>query len=124
MQQVTGHHRFDGKREKGTAMRIRPGRTRSLIGGIAALMVMIVGLVMMGQFGGAQGFLAPFKMIWVVISLAGAGVAFYNAFSRKGVPLYEIDTDKGDADGYCPQCSKPIRQDDRFCRHCGAALAR
>ncbi|MDI7250406.1 MAG: zinc ribbon domain-containing protein [Bacillota bacterium] len=24
--------------------------------------------------------------------------------------------------GHCPQCGAPVESDDRFCRHCGAAL--
>ena len=106
-------------------MRIRPGRTRSLIGGIAALLVTAVGLVMMSQFGGLRGMLLPFMLLWVLIGLIGAAVSFYNAFSREGVPLYEIDTDRGDrgADAYCPQCGKAVGQSDRFCRHCGATLS-
>jgi hypothetical protein len=105
-------------------MRIRPGRTRSLIAGIAALLIMGVGLVMMLQFGGFQGFLAPFMLIWVLLGLIGAAVSFYNAFSREGVPLYEIDTDQGDGEGgtFCPQCGRPVSANDRFCRNCGAQL--
>lgn len=105
-------------------MRVRPGRTRSLIAGIAALLIMGVGLVMMMQFGGFRGFLAPFMLIWVLLGLIGAAVSFYNAFSREGVPLYEIDTDQ-DEEGtglFCPQCGRPVGQNDRFCRNCGARL--
>jgi ribosomal protein S27AE len=105
-------------------MKIRPGRTRSLIGGIAALLVMIVGLVMMSSSGGVGGFLAPFMILWVIIGLAGATVSFYNAFSREGVPLYEIDLE-ADREGnarFCPQCGRPVERDARFCKYCGAPL--
>jgi hypothetical protein len=84
---------------------------------------MVGGLVMMGQVGIARGFLAPFMVIWVAIGLVGAVVAFYNAFSRKGVALYEIETDGEQAGAYCPQCGKPIGRGDRFCKHCGATLS-
>ena len=116
-------------------MRIRPGKTRSLIGGIVALIVMIVGLVMMP---GGTGFGAPlgggvfgiFKILWIAIGLIGAAVNFYNAFSEEGVPLYEVDMEEprnepeagGDAGAYCPECGKPVGEDDRFCRNCGASL--
>jgi hypothetical protein len=93
------------------------------VGGIAVLAVMAGGLVMMGQFGMGNGVLAPFMVMWVVIGLVGAGVSFYNAFSRRGVALYEIETDGQEAGAYCPQCGKPIGQNDRFCRHCGAMLS-
>jgi len=104
-------------------MRIRPGRTRSLIAGVMALLVMIIGVVMMSQFG-AIGAFKPFMIIWIIIGLVGAGVAFYNAFSREGVPLYEIERDQDDREGgaYCPQCGQPVSPDDRFCRNCGARL--
>ena len=79
-------------------MRIRPGRTRSLIAGIMALVVMVVGLIMMSRTGGFGpsvpgfgGILGIFKILWVAIGLIGAAAAFYNAFSREGIALYEIE---------------------------------
>lgn len=102
-------------------MRIRPGRIRSLIGGIAALMVMIVGLVMMSSTGGMGFVPTPFIVLWIIIGVLGAGVSFYNAFSRRGVPLYEVDMD-GEEGRFCPQCGKPVEEDDRFCEHCGTRL--
>ena len=106
-------------------MRIRPGRTRSLFAGIMMLVVTIVGLLMMGRFGGsAGGLFGPFIIIWVVIGLAGAAMAFYNAFSEEGLPLYEVDVeeDEEDSGAFCPQCGKPVDEEDQFCRHCGASL--
>ena len=47
-----------------------------------------------------------------------------DAFSRDGVPLYEIDTDQ-DEEGtglFRPQCGRSVGQNDRFCRNCGARL--
>lgn len=107
-------------------MRIRPGRARSLLVGIMVLVVTVVGLMMMTRFGGvAGGMFGPFIIIWVLIGLAGAAMAFYNAFSAEGLPLYEVDVDREDEAGddtgaFCPQCGKPIGHNDRFCRHCGA----
>lgn len=107
-------------------MRIRPGRTRSLVAGIAALVVMVIGLVMMtrsvGPFGGPGGIVGPFIIAWVVIALVGAGLAFYNAFSRRGISLYEIDMEEDDDASFCPQCGKPVDRSDEFCRHCGARI--
>ena len=107
-------------------MRIRPGRTRSLFVGIAMLLVMFVGLLMMTRFGGPMGgVFGPFIIIWVVIGLTGAGMAFYNAFSEGGLPIYEVDLEDEDryqGEGFCPQCGKPVGDDDQFCRHCGASL--
>ena len=113
-------------------MKIRPGRMRSLIAGIMALVVMAVGLVMMsgaGGFGpsmmpGVGGIFTIFKILWVVVGLVGAGAAFYNAFSREGLPLYEIETERSeDEEGqYCPQCGRSVSANDKFCRNCGAPL--
>jgi hypothetical protein len=109
-------------------MKIRPGRTRSIITGIAALAVMIVGLVMMSNFGGT---FTPFVILWVIIGLAGAGAAFYNAFSREGLPLYEVDLHRDKyihgrspaPEKFCPNCGQHITENDRFCKHCGHQLS-
>jgi len=109
-------------------MQIRPGRGRSLVGGVVALLVMVIGVVMMlsfgGSFGGFSNFLMPFLLVWVLVGLVGAAVSFYNAFSRRGLPLYEVDVDqKTEGEGaYCPQCGQPVGRDDDFCRHCGRRL--
>ena len=89
------------------------------------LVVTIVGLVMISRFGGPTGgMFGPFLIIWVVIGLVGAAMAFYNAFSEKGLPLYEVDVEEGEEDSgaFCPQCGEPVGEDDQFCRHCGAPL--
>lgn len=98
-------------------MKVRPGRERSLLAGVIALVVMVVGLVMMGGLGGRLGW---FTFLWVLVGLGGAAASFYNAFSRRGLPLYEVDLEE-DA-GFCSQCGRPIGEGDRFCRHCGAPL--
>lgn len=105
-------------------MRIRPGRTRSLLAGIMALVVTAAGLLMMGSFTGAGDIPPAFIVVWVVFGLGGAAAAFYNAFSRRGLPLYEVDveTDEADSDLFCPQCGEPVDAEDRFCRHCSAPL--
>ena len=95
------------------------------------LLVMVVGLLMMARFGGPMGgVFGPFIIIWIVIGLAGAGMAFYNAFSEGGLPIYEVDLedvgeeDEGDHQGraFCPQCGQSVGEGDQFCRHCGASL--
>ncbi len=102
-------------------MRIRPGRERSIFGGIAALLVMIVGLAMMSSFGSmAGGVPGAFVLLWVLFGLAGAAMSFYNAFSSRGLPLYEVDLNQ--EAHFCPQCGKPIGKADKFCRYCGASF--
>jgi ribosomal protein S27AE len=60
---------------------------------------------------------------WVVITLVGAGISFYNAFSDRGVSLYRVDVDQEEFDaGFCPQCGRPVGEHDQFCRHCGGTL--
>jgi hypothetical protein len=95
------------------------------------LVVMLVGLLMMpgdmGMGGPMGGTIGIFKILWVAFGLIGAAASFYNAFSEEGVPLYEVDIEEKEqlASGtgvYCPECGKPVREDDRFCRHCGASL--
>jgi len=90
------------------------------------LLVMIVGLVTMSRFGGPTGgVFGPFVIIWVVIGLVGAAMAFYNALSKEGLPLYEVDVEEDQEEAgsaFCPQCGMPVGEDDQFCRHCGASL--
>lgn len=125
-------------------MRIRPGRGRSLAGGIGVLLVTVLGFVMLTSLGGSMGEMPPgigmgpniglFAIIWLVIGLIGTGVAFYNALSPRGVALYEIEMDsreeqrlvaptQNEAGAFCPSCGKPAAPDSRFCRHCGEPLA-
>ncbi len=115
-------------------MRIRPGRTRSLISGVLALVVMIAGLALMprndilGGHNPMSGAFTSFRIIWIAFGVIGAGAAFYNAFSQKGIPLYDVETeDAGNIEHrssslYCPQCGKPVGKQDKFCRSCGSAL--
>jgi ribosomal protein S27AE len=103
-------------------MRVRPGKTRSAFGGVMALLVMLLGVVMMGSADGIGFSTGPFMLVWVLFGLGAAGVAFYNAFSRKGVPLYEIELDDEETSSFCPHCGRSVSGDDRFCRNCGTSL--
>ncbi|MGD1996685.1 MAG: zinc ribbon domain-containing protein [Anaerolineae bacterium] len=96
-------------------MRIRPGRGRSVIAGILALVVTAGGLAMIRPW--APG---TFAFIWVAVGLGAAAASFYNAFSQRGLPLYEVDLEEGTH--FCPECGKPVEEKDGFCRHCGAPL--
>ena len=98
-------------------MKVRPGRERSLLTGVMALVAMAVGLVMMGGLSGRLGW---FALLWVLIGLGGAAMSFYTAFSRRGLPLYEVDLEE--ETGFCPQCGRPVGEGDRYCRHCGTPL--
>jgi ribosomal protein S27AE len=103
-------------------MKIRPGRTRSLIGGILVLAVTFLGLLMIESVGGGPlgGPPAIFKLFWLGFGLIAAGAAFYNAFSERGIPLYEVDLEENKS--FCPQCGQPVGENDQFCRHCGQTL--
>jgi hypothetical protein len=103
-------------------MRVRPGKTRSALGGVMVLLVMLLGVVMLGGAGGMGFSTGPFILVWVLFGLGASGVAFYNAFSRKGVPLYEIELGDEEAPSFCPHCGRPVGRDDRFCRNCGTPL--
>jgi hypothetical protein len=85
-----------------------------------ALVVMVAGLWMLSSFGGFRGLPWPFIALWILAGLGGAAAAFYNAFSRRGLPLYELDSDIGPR-GFCLHCGKPVGREDQFCRHCGAS---
>jgi ribosomal protein S27AE len=105
-------------------MRIRPGRTRSLVGGIMFLLITILGFVMMSSFPGG-GPIGIFMIVWLIFGVVGAGISFYNALSERGVALYEVDTEhehKDEALEFCPECGREVSWDDEFCRHCGADL--
>jgi hypothetical protein len=92
------------------------------LGGVLVLLVMVFGAVMLLSFGGARGMLLPFLLIWVIFGLVAAAAAFYNAFSRRGLPLYEIDLEE-DGTQFCPDCGQPVGRADTFCRNCGRRLA-
>jgi hypothetical protein len=75
-------------------MRIRPGRARSLVGGILGS----------GDYARRLVDAEPFRRLW-----------------RAALPLYEVDTD-ADTGEFCPRCGRPTGTEDQFCRHCGASL--
>ena len=104
-------------------MRIRPGRGRSMLAGVLVLLVMVFGAVMLLGFGGPRGMMLPFLLIWVIFGLVAAAAAFYNAFSRRGLPLYEIDVERDEGTRFCPDCGRPVGRGDTFCRNCGRQLA-
>lgn len=92
------------------------------------VLVTIIGLVMMTRYGGLGGGpFGPFVIIWVVIGLAGAAMAFYNALSEEGLPLYEVDVENDEEDqeggSFCPRCGERVAENDQFCRHCGERLS-
>jgi hypothetical protein len=103
-------------------MKIRPGRTRSIIGGVAAVMVTVVGLIMMSSTGGLGGPMGIFMILWVIIGLVAAGASFYNGFSDRGLPLYEVETGEREGAEFCPQCGRSVVEVDKYCRHCGFQL--
>jgi hypothetical protein len=65
-----------------------------MIGGLAMLVVMLVGLVIitgMGRFPFGRGPAGWFLVIWVLIGLVGAGLSFFNAAVRSGMTLPDGD---------------------------------
>ncbi|MDQ4077588.1 MAG: zinc ribbon domain-containing protein [Chloroflexota bacterium] len=114
-------------------IRVRPGRTQSLVAGIVAIAMGLFVLVMFtgmgglfpgGPIGGAFGL---FPLLFLVVVLVIAVMSFYNAFSEKGVPTYEIDIEsdrnrESNGGRYCPNCGEPVGERDRFCRNCGHPL--
>ena len=112
-------------------MRIRLGKTQSLIVGAMMLVVTGIGLYLMPTsrlLAGMQEMrnaLGIFRILWITIGLIGAGAAFYNAFSRRGMPLYEIETESNaaSAGSFCPRCGKPVDRQAKFCRNCGSYLS-
>jgi hypothetical protein len=116
-------------------MKIRPGRTRSLITGVMALVVTFLGAVMLSA--APDGIFGIFRLVWILFGLIAAGAAFYNAFSKEGISLYEIesrqdrserrdparpDFEPGDVARFCPNCGKPASERASFCKYCGESL--
>jgi hypothetical protein len=117
-------------------VRVRPGRAPSLLGGVVGILMALFACVAFGimQPGGALGgpmgggFFSLFPLIFVVVALALAALSFYNAFSERGAPFYEIDIEdrerqeRSGEGSFCPSCGQPVAKDDRFCRNCGREL--
>ena len=103
-------------------MKIRPGRTRSLVAGIAVLLVTAVGAIMVSSFGQFGGPIGIFMIAWVLFGLGAAAASFYNAFSERGLPLYEVEMNEREGQAFCPQCGRPVGGNDEYCRHCGTDL--
>lgn len=69
-------------------IRVRPGRTASMIGAVFGV-VMLLSVLGSGVLSGAGGFGSFF--ILAVLAIIGLNLA--NAFGKKGVPTYEIESD-------------------------------
>ncbi|MGD2143643.1 MAG: hypothetical protein PVF54_04095 [Anaerolineae bacterium] len=103
-------------------MRVQPGRRQSLLVAIAMVLAMAVVLAMIRQFGGRPGgAFGPLMTAWMVTGLIGAAMAFYNAFSKKGLPLYEADDESEDDPVFCPECGRLVGPDVQSCRYCRQA---
>ncbi len=113
-------------------MRGQPGKIRSLIAGIAILIVAIVGAFLIGGPSFADGMPGSGTTINIVrtaliaVGLIGAGLAFYNAFKHKNAMSRAVDNNTysiGSQTGHvCPNCGNAIGESDRFCRSCGTYL--
>jgi hypothetical protein len=78
---------------------------------------------MMSSFARMGGPIGIFLIIWLIVGLLAAAASFYNAFSERGLPLYEVELREGGEQSFCPQCGRSVGAADEFCRHCGAHLS-
>jgi hypothetical protein len=113
-------------------MRTRSKRIRLLVVAIVILVFAAAGffltpvLMIASGMPGSGMTMALFRIAWVAVGLIGAGLALYNAFGRRSAVPYEIDGDvytiESPTGSVCPKCGKPVGENDRFCRNCGAYL--
>lgn len=109
-------------------MKVKPGRERSLYGGVLALVVTLVGtyiLLRVGDMGTLEktlgGPTGMFAVIWLLFGLGTAGAAFYNAYFRRVMAPSEVEA-QGAPPVYCPRCGRPVAAEDAYCGHCTARL--
>ena len=75
-------------------VRVRPGRTQSLVGGIMGIVMLMVGLGLFSGLGGPFGFPRVFALAWMAVCVVITAISFYNAFSARGIAVYEVETDQ------------------------------
>ena len=113
-------------------MRGQAGKIRSLIAGIAILIVATVGIFSIrgpsfaDSMPGSGTTMHVVRTALIALGLIVAGLAFYNAFRHKNAMPRAVDNDIysiGSQTGHvCPNCGKAIGESDRFCRSCGTYL--
>ncbi len=74
-------------------VRVKPGRSVSILGLIVGVLFVVLGVTIVMPMVGAFG------VIWTLFALAITLYHAYNVFSSRGISLYEVDLDTGEAGG-------------------------
>ena len=123
---------------------IKPGRGPSLQGGIASILMGVVGVIWtIGAASiGAPSYFLLFGVVFVLFALVSAGFEFYNvtaknrhsvvdivdeseerdplnAYFGKGGEGYAPEEDDGDRKGFCPYCGESVKSSYVYCPKCG-----
>lgn len=120
---------------------VKPGRGPSMMGGIIGIAVAAFGVIwtVMAIAGGVW-IMAPFGIIFVIISVIDVIYNFKNATGKNRYSQYDItdeneepdplnerfggneykrNTEKGE---YCPYCGEKTQRDFEYCPKCGRKL--
>ena len=121
---------------------IKPGRGPSFMGGVMGIAGALFGVfwTVMAIVGGAW-FMAPFGIIFVVISVVRTVYDFKNATGKNRYSEYDITDDEEESDPlnemfgeerenrpsetenrYCPYCGQRVEAEYEFCNVCGKKL--
>lgn len=128
---------------------VKPGRGPSLMGGIASLVIMILGLCFAGEFLNTNPPppVKAFFVVWVLFGISGAIGGFYNAFAKNRFSEHDITKPQTEPDpiakalgfeqsanvptqgnipptgiNYCPFCGTRVSPDYVCCPVCGKNL--
>ena len=124
---------------------IKPGRGPSMMGGIMAICMALLGLIWtIGTAAIGGGFIALFGIIFIFMAIVAAIYEFKNATSKNRYSIYDITEGKEEPDPlnmqynsdlyynttnniptaskFCPYCGTPVATDFEFCNSCGKKL--
>ncbi len=112
---------------------IKPGRGRSMMGGIGGIFMVLFGIVWTVMAARTSTEMMIFGALWTSFAALTAIYNIKNAVSKKRYSEYDVTDENEEPDpinerlgetdaNFCPYCGTPVEDDYEFCHNCGKKL--